>query len=156
MWKTQITPRFSETDAKGHINNNVVPVWFAAGREAIFRLFSPDMDFTRVDLIVARIEVDFKAEIHCRTDVEVRTFIRKLGNSSVQIGHELWQDQHKVAEGTAIMVHFDYQTKQSSPLPDGIRSALQQHLLESTESNAQQQGHPDQDIKAEGLSHQLS
>ncbi|MFL0806092.1 MAG: acyl-CoA thioesterase [Oceanobacter sp.] len=128
MWTTTITPRFSETDAKGHINNNVVSVWFAAGREAIFRVFSPDMDFTQVDLIMARIEVDFQAEIHCRTDVEVRTLIRKLGNSSIQIGHELWQDQRRVAQGTATMVHFDYQTKRSSPLPERIRAELSEHL----------------------------
>lgn len=129
MWNTRITPRFSETDAKGHINNNVVPVWFAAGREAIFRLFNSEMEFSKINLIVARIEVDFLAEVHCNTDVEVRTSILKLGTSSIHVAHELWQDQQKVAKGKAILVYFDYQAKQSGSLPNNIRALLEEHQL---------------------------
>ncbi len=40
---TTITPRFSDTDALGHINNTNVPVWFEGTRDPLFRLFTPDL-----------------------------------------------------------------------------------------------------------------
>lgn len=46
MFTTTITPRVSETDGVGHINNTTVPVWFEAGRHEIFKLFTPDLSFS--------------------------------------------------------------------------------------------------------------
>jgi len=34
MFETPITPRVSETDGVGHVNNVFVPIWFEAGRRA--------------------------------------------------------------------------------------------------------------------------
>ena len=42
---TIITPRVSETDGVGHINNVFVPIWLEAGRREIFKIFSPDLSF---------------------------------------------------------------------------------------------------------------
>ena len=44
MLATSISPRFLETDALGHINNTVLPMWFEAAREPVFRMFSPELD----------------------------------------------------------------------------------------------------------------
>jgi acyl-CoA thioester hydrolase len=35
MFSVNITPRFYETDAFGHINNTVIAGWFEAGRAPI-------------------------------------------------------------------------------------------------------------------------
>ena len=45
MIVTTITPRVSETDGAGHINNTAIPVWLEAGRREIFALFTPDLGF---------------------------------------------------------------------------------------------------------------
>ena len=37
MFTTVITPRVSETDGMGHINNTVIPIWFEAGRKGILK-----------------------------------------------------------------------------------------------------------------------
>ena len=52
MFTTPITPRASETDGAGHINNTVVPVWFEAGRREIFRIFTPDLTCYQEQLMV--------------------------------------------------------------------------------------------------------
>jgi len=128
MWTLNILPRFADTDALGHINNTVLPVWFEDARTPIFRMFSPDLNPKDWHLIIAKIEVEFVGELFYGRDVEIRTFIQKLGNSSMTIAHEAWQDGHIGARGTAVMVHFDHDDKKSVPIPDSIRDQLAQHL----------------------------
>ena len=133
MYKETISPRFCETDALGHINNTVVPVWFEKAREPIFQLFTPDMDVNNWKLIIARITVDFLAEIHYGTsnEVEIRTGLVKVGNSSMTIRQEVWQQGKCCARGDAVMIHYDYASAQSVAIPDTIRSELQKHTIAS-------------------------
>lgn len=122
--------RFAETDALGHINNTVVPVWFEAAREPIFQIFNPEMDLKNWNLIIAKIEVNFLAQIHYPGDVEVRSYISKLGNSSLNILQEVYQNAQKVASGECVMVKFDYTTNKSVAISDSEREALTAHLIE--------------------------
>ncbi|WP_221799372.1 acyl-CoA thioesterase [Oceanobacter mangrovi] len=128
MWTEICQPRFSETDALGHVNNTVLPVWFETGRTPIFKLFAPELDPNNWPLIIARIEVDYVGELFYGKPVEIRTFVLKLGNSSMTIGHEAWQDGELAARGKAVMIHYDHNSKSSMPVPAEIRSELEQHL----------------------------
>jgi acyl-CoA thioester hydrolase len=128
MWTKTLEPRFSETDALGHVNNTVLPVWFEEARTPIFELFCPGMNTNDWHLIIAKIDVDFLAEIYYGKSVEIRTFIEKIGNSSLVIHHEAWQEDKLVSKGNAIMVHFDHKAKTSKPIPDKIRKVLELHL----------------------------
>lgn len=128
MWTNTLQPRFSETDALGHVNNTVLPVWFEESRSPIFELFCPGMAVDDWHLIIAKIDVDFLAEIFYGKPVEVHTFMNKVGNSSMVVGHEAWQEGKMVAKGNAILVHFDHNAKTSKPIPDDVREVLQQHL----------------------------
>jgi len=58
-----LRPRFSETDALGHISNTTLPVWFEAGREELFRRIHPAMTLEEWPLILARYEVDLKSQM---------------------------------------------------------------------------------------------
>ena len=78
MFRTVIQPRVSETDGAGHINNTTVPVWFEAGRQEIFRMFMPDLSFERWKLVVVNINIDYLRQIYYGSDVEVRTWVRKI------------------------------------------------------------------------------
>lgn len=128
MFTTQIHPRFSDTDALGHINNTVIPVWLLEAREPVLRLFSPSLDMTEAALAVVRIEVDYVAEIRFGSDVEVRTEVAKLGNSSLQLAQEVWQGGKLSARGLATLVNFDPQQRCAMRIPDAVRTQLQQHL----------------------------
>ncbi|UOF91629.1 acyl-CoA thioesterase [Fodinisporobacter ferrooxydans] len=129
MFSIQLMPRFSETDALGHINNTVVPIWFEAGRVEIFKIFVPDLDTTQWKLIVANINVDYIAQIYMEYEVEIRTGIQKIGNSSFVVYHEAIQKGQVVAKGTAVMVHYDFSEQKSKPIPNELREHLQRHLV---------------------------
>ena len=129
MFKTTVAPRFYETDAFGHINNTVVAGWFETAREPLFRLFCPDMDIRNMNLILARIEVDFVAQIYYGNEVTLLTGIEKIGNASFVVHHEAWQQQACVARGKAVQVYFNHASQKSEPLPAQLRRELEKLLM---------------------------
>ncbi len=130
MFKITLSPRFAETDALGHLSNTTLPVWFEDAREPIFKLFNPELDVKAWSLILARIEVDFIRQIYYGSEVVIRTFITTVGTSSFTILQEAWQKGELAARGTSVIVHFDYKTQKSAPIPTGIKEALANHQLE--------------------------
>ncbi|MFV8780824.1 acyl-CoA thioesterase [Microbulbifer sp. SA54] len=129
MFTYQVEPRFSETDALGHINNTVVPAWFEQGRMPIFRIFNPDLSLVQWNLILKKMEVDFVAQIYLFSPVEIRTSILAVGNTSLTIHQEVWQKDELVAQGDCVMVHFDYENQTKAPIPKPVREVLEQHLV---------------------------
>ncbi len=135
MWKQVITPRFGDADALRHINNCALPMWFENARMPICKLFHPDLDFDGWRLIIAKITVDFMAQMRIGADVEVRTFVRKIGRSSFTVYHEAWQDGRLGAKGDAVMVHYDFESLKSLPLPDAVRAELEKHMVDENNPN---------------------
>ena len=62
--------------------------------------------------------------------VEIRTYVLRIGTSSVLVGQEAWQDGKLCATGSATMVNFDKHSRKSVPIPADIRKKLSEHLLE--------------------------
>jgi acyl-CoA thioester hydrolase len=131
MFKTVVTPRFGDIDGLRHVNNTVLAIWFEEARNPVFRMFTPDLDLSYENwkLIMVRTEFDFVGEMYYGEDIEIRTFVEKVGNSSFTLGHEAWQRGKLNVRGKAVVVHFDFIDKKSMPIPESIRSQLEEHLL---------------------------
>lgn len=131
MFKITVTPRFGDTDGLRHINNIALVEWFEVARNPIFRIFTPDLDlsYDKWKLILVRTEFDYVGQMYYGKDVEIRSFITKIGNTSFTIGHEAWQDDELKARGKAVIVHYDFEQEKSKPIPDFIRKKLQKHLI---------------------------
>lgn len=134
MFLETITPRFSDTDALGHINNTMVPVWFEGARDPIFRLFMPTLDLNNWKLILAKIDVQYHAQIFYGAEIEVKTSISRIGGASFDVHQQLWQNANKCASGTAVMVHFCYADQLSVKIPDDIKSVMQRHMASSEQA----------------------
>ena len=128
MLKTTIRPRFSETDALGHINNTVIPVWFLQAREPVLQYFQIGDAAREIALAVVRMEVDYLAETEFGSDVTVTTEVKRIGNSSFALRQEVHQGGQCTARGITVLVHFNPQSRKSEPLPQSARSALEQLL----------------------------
>ncbi len=123
-------PELTDTDAMGHINHARIPVWFANARNPIFRFFTPELDIKNWPLILASITVNFHGQIYHASEIDIKTSVSKIGNSSFVVTQQAWQNGECVASGEATMVHFDYASKAAIRIPDDIRANLQQHLEE--------------------------
>jgi acyl-CoA thioester hydrolase len=108
----------------------VLVQWFETAREPIFRMFNPQLDLKNWPLILASYKVDFLQQIFYGHEVEVRTYISRIGNSSFDVYQELWQNAQCCASGTTTLVHFDFGTSSSKPIDEVIKSQLLQHLKE--------------------------
>ncbi len=129
MLTTIIRPRFCDTDALGHINNTVIPVWFLEAREGILRLFMEGDDAKRVPLAVVRTEIDYLAEIYFGKEVTARTGVLRIGNSSFALGQTLWQENLCCARGITTLVRFNTATRKSAPIAQSIHDALKTHWI---------------------------
>jgi len=129
MFSEQLSPRFSDTDALGHINNTMVPIWFEGARTPVFKIFTPELNLSAWPLILAKIDVSFEAQMFYGDEMEVRTYISRIGGKSFDVFQELWQKEKRVASGTAVMVHFDYQMQKSAEIPQAIKATLASHLF---------------------------
>lgn len=128
MFSETLMPRFSETDALGHINNTALPVWFEAARTPFFRFFTPDLDCNNWKLIVAKIEVEFKGELFYGQEITINSSISRIGSSSFVICQEVYQHNELCAVGHATMVRYNFANKASTPLSELERASLTAHL----------------------------
>ena len=131
MFSITVNPRFGDLDGLGHINNIVPATWFELGRNPILKLFDPELliDKKTFPLIVAHIDFDYLKQIYFRYEVTIKTQISKIGTKSFTVHHEAWQEGRLCVKGTAVLVHYDFNTEQSTPIPDDKRKLLEEHMV---------------------------
>ena len=56
-------------------------------------------------------------------------YISRIGNSSFDIYQEAWQQDKKCSSGTAVMVHFDHDTKKYQKISETIISYMNNHFV---------------------------
>lgn len=133
MYTKIIDPRVSETDGVGHINNTTIPIWFEAGRNPIFKLFTPDNMFENWKMIIINIAVDYVNQIYFGKEVEVRTWVKRIGNSSLELYEEIHQDGKVCAKGIATYVNFNLHLQKSEAIPNSIRRELELHIYDKND-----------------------
>lgn len=134
MYKTVLTPRVSETDAVGHINNTTLPVWFEAARNPLFELFTPDHDFAKWKMVIVKTTLEFIRQIYFGQDAEVYVWVKKIGSSSLELHEELYQNGNLCAQNTAVYVNYNLDRKKSEKIPESIRLELATHLWTAKET----------------------
>lgn len=130
MFHLELEPRFSDTDALGHISNTSLPVWFEQARTPVFRIFHPTLEAETWPLIIARLEIDLLSQSYWHIPVKIKTGIGKIGNSSFHVVQEAWQGDKQIARGVAVLIHFDYETEKALPIPEDIKARLAEHAVE--------------------------
>jgi acyl-CoA thioester hydrolase len=108
--------RFRDIDSFGHVNNAVYSTYLEQARlDALGGLGS---------VILARVEIDFRAEVNAGEDVEVRSRCTRIGTKSVELEHEILANGRLAAEAKSVLVGFDYERRVSAPIPDRLKERL--------------------------------
>lgn len=76
---------------------------------------------------MAHSSFDFLKEVFWGKEVIVKTAITKLGNSSIELSHAVYQDNKLCTTGKCILIHYNFDTKVSVRIPDNIRTQLEEH-----------------------------
>lgn len=108
--------RFRDCDSMGHMNNAVYSTFLEEARI--------DVVGDLADFILARVEIDFRAELRAGDEVEVRTRCAHVGTKSAVLEHEMHVDGRLAAEAKSVLVGYDYELGQSVALSDGVRARL--------------------------------
>lgn len=130
MFKSIIDVSSRDTDSLGHVNNTSLPLWFETSRNPVYKIFNPTMELTPNvwNLIMVHTEFDYLDQIYYGFEVEIRTYIEKIGNTSFTVYHEAWQKGKLRGTGRAILVDFDFNKQEKVEIPEGIKKELQKHL----------------------------
>jgi acyl-CoA thioester hydrolase len=127
VWTDDVL-RFADTDANGHINNTLFSILCESGRVNMFRTrFDPTLPKNRF-FVIARLAIDFRAELFFPGRVRTGTWLTKLGRSSVGLSQAIVAGDALAAEAEAVCVLMDGATRRPMPFPDATRRALESLL----------------------------
>jgi acyl-CoA thioester hydrolase len=120
-WTKDIV-RYGDTDRQGHVNNAVFATFLESGRVAI--LHAPDKPLAPpgASFVIARLVLDFRAEIQWPGAVDIGSLVLRVGTSSVTLGQGIFVGNRCVATAETVIVLMDETTRKSRPLPDAARS----------------------------------
>jgi acyl-CoA thioester hydrolase len=121
----EIEIRWRDMDAYGHVNNAVYLTYLEEARDEWLTLALGSAG-SAWDYVLARVEVDFRRELTQGDDcVLARCRLGSLGRSSVRTREELLTpDGELAAEGLAVLVARDRESRRTRPLTERERTAL--------------------------------
>jgi acyl-CoA thioester hydrolase len=116
--------RFADTDCNGHISNAVFAVCCQNARMEV--LSDPDRAPvpSGARFVVARLQLDFLAEMHWPGTVEIGTRVEHIGRSSIVFVQSLFLRGRCVARAKSIVVLIDAATHRATPLSAPLIDAL--------------------------------
>ncbi len=122
---TRIPIRWRDLDPLGHVNSAVFMTLLETGRDLWLRE-SLGPPFTQAQYVIARIEIDFRAEIGMETaHVDTRHAVEAVGRTSITLSEQLVDPAEvTVAQARAVIVLWDPEARRSRPVSAAERERL--------------------------------
>ncbi|MBL7845495.1 MAG: acyl-CoA thioesterase [Cyclobacteriaceae bacterium] len=130
--KFPIQLRFKDIDKMGHVNNANYLTYIEIARVKYFEdVVGTDKKWSQqVGIILARIEIDYKAPVFLHDTIFVYTRCSRIGNKSLTLDwvivREKQNQEEMVAQGNAVLVCYDYAHEKTIAIPEEQRKALEQ------------------------------
>ena len=116
--------RFRDLDGFGHVNNAVYLTYLEEARNALLRHLGLAREVAEITMILARVEIDFRAQVDAGEELEIGVRPVRLGTKSFELEYELRADGRVVAEARTVLVGYDYEANVSIEIPDEWRRSL--------------------------------
>ena len=116
--------RFRDLDPMGHVNNAVFLTYVESARVAFLEHLGAATTLEEMAIIVARVEIDFRAPVRFGDEVEVTVRATRFGEKSFDLEHELRVGEAVVAEAKTVLVTYDYAKREPVEIPDAWREKL--------------------------------
>ncbi len=125
--RLDIQTRFNDYDMFGHLNNNAYFEYFDLAKQDYFAtVLGGAITPERLSVVIANINATFYNPTLPGENLSVVTRLKKLGESSLQIEQQILnRDNGSLKCGAdTVMVSFDTRHLSSTPIAEGLRSAL--------------------------------
>lgn len=108
--------RYGDTDRQGHVNNAVFASLLETGRVEVLHGRGGALADDGASFVIARLVLEFVAELHWPGTVDIGTRVARVGRSSVTMEQAIFQEGRCVATGESVIVQVDDATRTSRPL----------------------------------------
>jgi acyl-CoA thioester hydrolase len=108
----------------GHVNNAVYLTYVESARVAFLEHLGAARTLEELAIIVARVEIDFRAPVRFGDEVEVTVRATRFGEKSFDLEHELRVGETVVAEVKTVLVTYDYEQRRPVAIPGEWRDKL--------------------------------
>ncbi|MBP3038550.1 acyl-CoA thioesterase [Bacillaceae bacterium Marseille-Q3522] len=127
MHEYQLTTRFSETDALGHINNTSYFIYLEDARIGCLGSLGYQLNSSNWHYVVASVKCDFTQQAYFNENLTIQSYVSNIGTKSFQLEHDIIRSETKqlIAKGSAVVVYFNFETQQSEELPKLLRKRLE-------------------------------
>ncbi len=122
--------RYSDMDTQGHVNNAVFITLLETGRTSL--LGQPGINawnHQHYVYVIARLEVDYRAELRWPGLVHIGTGVKSIGKTSIVLAQALFQDDVCVVTAQSVMVQLDKTSHRPEPITQATRALLEGLLL---------------------------
>jgi acyl-CoA thioester hydrolase len=124
----EIPVQWGDQDAFRHVNNTVYLRWFESARIAYSRKIGlwDLLEFANVGPILASSTCHYRRPLTYPDTVRIGTRILKVGTTSLTLEHRIvgLASNAVAAEGSAVLVLYDYNKAEPCPIPDHIRRSI--------------------------------
>lgn len=124
----QITTRWMDNDAYGHVNNVVYYSWFdTAVNQFLIAGGALDIERSPVIGLVIETQCNYFAPVAFPDRVTAGIRVGKLGNSSVRYEVGIFREDEPLAaaQGHFVHVYVDRDSRRPAPVPEPMRVLLQ-------------------------------
>lgn len=125
MRAIQIPVRWGDMDALGHVNNTIYFRYLETARIEWFDSLGATSDPQGVGPLLVAASCNFRVAVVYPETIEVRTYTRTPGRSSIPIYQEIWSATKPnllYADGDSTIAWVDYGKAKSVPLPHDVRT----------------------------------
>ena len=115
-----------DLDLLGHVNNVSIVRYLQAGRVMFMeKVGLPAYVGMKTGPIEAATEIQFRKQLHFPGNVEVRTKVREVKNTSIILDHQIYDEAGELAvSAMEVIVYFDFVNQTKIPLTDQLRQNI--------------------------------
>jgi len=117
--------RYADTDAQGHVNNVSFAAYLETGRTVLAQACGLPIGLHNgTHTVLARVEIDYRAELHWPASLDLGSAVVRIGRSSVTVIQGVFHGDLCVATGREVLVMVETATGRPAPLPEELRARL--------------------------------
>lgn len=125
--RVAIPVQWGDQDALGHVNAARYLTWFETARvEMLKQLGWKRVQAAGIGPILASITCNYRRPVHFPDTVTIGGRVERIGRTSIIVTHAIASLSQGtiVADGTSVVVTYDYDSKQPVPVPDDLKRAI--------------------------------